>query len=147
MGAEIEYCTSRRSYYYVREKAFAIGFVEKEKIFGGKILKSCFFGQVDSIFDLSRAWLGNLQTHWMRRTIIKIKIMNFERILSFEEKALDDKSKISIVGGTCTNIVNIDGTRKFRHNENYEGPGSGAGKDNYWEYYNDNSTTQECDPD
>lgn len=55
MGAEIEYCNHRKSYYYIHEKVLAIGFVEKSKIYGGKSLESSFFGQYDSIFELSRA--------------------------------------------------------------------------------------------
>ena len=52
MGAEIEYCKSRRSYYYVEEKTLAIGFVEKQKIYGGKRKVSGFFGQEDNILQL-----------------------------------------------------------------------------------------------
>ncbi|MEZ4908087.1 MAG: HTH domain-containing protein [Saprospiraceae bacterium] len=36
MGAEIEYNAHRKTYYYTTEKVLAIGFVEKEKIKGGK---------------------------------------------------------------------------------------------------------------
>lgn len=36
MGAEIQYCNERKSYYYSTEKMFAIGFVDKGKIKGGK---------------------------------------------------------------------------------------------------------------
>lgn len=55
MGAEIEYCNQRKSYYYTIEKTLAIGFVEKEKVYGGKFSMSSFFGQQESIFGLSRA--------------------------------------------------------------------------------------------
>ncbi|MEZ4908098.1 MAG: HTH domain-containing protein [Saprospiraceae bacterium] len=55
MGAEIEYNASRKTYYYTTEKVLAIGFVEKEKIKGGKKISkkmslSEFFGQVEHIF-------------------------------------------------------------------------------------------------
>jgi len=55
MGAEIKYCKYKKSYYYVKEKVLAIGFVEKEKIKGGKIfskkiLESGFFGLTWNIF-------------------------------------------------------------------------------------------------
>ena len=55
MGAEIEYCNHRKSYYYRREKTLAIGFVEKSKIYGGIDVMSRIFGHKDYIFDLSRA--------------------------------------------------------------------------------------------
>jgi len=35
MGAEIEYCRHRQSFYYLEEKILAIGFVNKKKIRGG----------------------------------------------------------------------------------------------------------------
>jgi len=50
MGAEIEYCNRRKSYYYDTEKVLAIGFVDKKKIRGGSMYcKSEYFGQTDSI--------------------------------------------------------------------------------------------------
>jgi transposase len=55
MGAEIEYCSHRKSYYYSHEKELAIGFVEKSKVYGGYSLMSSFLGQLSSIFELSRA--------------------------------------------------------------------------------------------
>ena len=36
MGAEIEYCNQRKSYIYLEEKTFAVGFVEESKLYGGK---------------------------------------------------------------------------------------------------------------
>ena len=60
MGAEIEYCTSRKSYFYVEEKLLAIGFVEKGKVYGGKLRASNVFGCVDSIFEFSQAAKGDL---------------------------------------------------------------------------------------
>lgn len=36
MGAEIDYCPHRKSYYYTQEKILAIGFVDSKKIKGGK---------------------------------------------------------------------------------------------------------------
>lgn len=36
MGAEIEYCPKRKSYYYLSDKTLAIGFVNKSKIKGGR---------------------------------------------------------------------------------------------------------------
>jgi biotin operon repressor len=36
MGAEIEYCRHRQSFYYLEEKILAIGFVNKRKIRGGR---------------------------------------------------------------------------------------------------------------
>lgn len=55
MGAEIDYCKFRKSYYYVRDKVLAIGFVDEKKIKGGKkieknILESGFFGLPYNIF-------------------------------------------------------------------------------------------------
>jgi biotin operon repressor len=49
MGAEIDYCKHRKSYFYIEEKVLAIGFVSKEKIKGGKkylinFIESDFFG-------------------------------------------------------------------------------------------------------
>ena len=38
MGAQIEYCSSRRSYYYSVDKVLAIGFVDPSKVRGGKNL-------------------------------------------------------------------------------------------------------------
>lgn len=35
MGAEIEYCRQRQSFYYLEDKILAIGFVDKRKIRGG----------------------------------------------------------------------------------------------------------------
>jgi biotin operon repressor len=35
MGADINYCKQRKSFYYESEKFLAIGFVEKDKIKGG----------------------------------------------------------------------------------------------------------------
>jgi DNA-binding IclR family transcriptional regulator len=55
MGAEIEYCSHRRSYIYCIEKVFAIGFVDKSKISGGIDSRSRIFGQYDTIFGLSSA--------------------------------------------------------------------------------------------
>jgi len=55
MGADIEYCNQRKSYYYKENKVLAIGFVEKSKVNGGKSIMSSFFGHYDSIFGLSRA--------------------------------------------------------------------------------------------
>jgi len=56
MGAEIEYCRDKQSYYYREDKILAIGFVNKEKIRGGKIFfqnffdLSGFFGQTQNTF-------------------------------------------------------------------------------------------------
>ena len=36
MDAEIEYCKVRQTYYYIREKTLAIGFVDPKKINGGE---------------------------------------------------------------------------------------------------------------
>ncbi|MEM9546159.1 MAG: hypothetical protein AAGA77_09300 [Bacteroidota bacterium] len=36
MGAEIQYCTSKRSYYYVVDKKLAIGFLDPVNVKGGK---------------------------------------------------------------------------------------------------------------
>jgi len=55
MGAEIEYCSCRRSYYYKRNKTLAIGFVDPHEINGGKSLVSSFFGQRHNKFTTSRA--------------------------------------------------------------------------------------------
>ena len=52
MGAEIEYCKSRRSYYYVVEKTLRIGFVAKQKVYGGQSKVSDFFGQEYNILQL-----------------------------------------------------------------------------------------------
>lgn len=60
MGAEIEYCTHRRTYYYTEEKVLAVGFVDKSKINGGKSSLSVFCGQVDLKFELSSARSGFL---------------------------------------------------------------------------------------
>ena len=42
MGAEIAYCSTRKSYYYQKEVVFAIGFVERHKVRGGKNFESIF---------------------------------------------------------------------------------------------------------
>ena len=55
MGAEIDYCVNRRTYYYTEEKVLAVGFVDKSKINGGKSSLSAFYGQDDFIFGLSSA--------------------------------------------------------------------------------------------
>lgn len=39
MGAEIDYCSKRCSYYYLTEKVLAIGFVEPDKVRGGRQIK------------------------------------------------------------------------------------------------------------
>ena len=39
MGADIEYCNKRCSYFYLTDKVLAIGFVEPEKLKGGKKIK------------------------------------------------------------------------------------------------------------
>ena len=39
MGAEIDYCNKRSSYYYTTEKVLAIGFVDPIMINGGKKLE------------------------------------------------------------------------------------------------------------
>jgi len=36
MGAEIDYCRFKQTYFYREDKILAIGFVEKRKIRGGK---------------------------------------------------------------------------------------------------------------
>ncbi|MDF1694684.1 MAG: hypothetical protein P1U56_02580 [Saprospiraceae bacterium] len=53
MGAEIEYCTCRKSYYYVEDKTLAIGFVNKSKIYGGRSVVSSFLGQHVPTFTIS----------------------------------------------------------------------------------------------
>ena len=66
MGAEIEYNKHRRSYFYVKEKVLAIGFVEKEKLKGGKkikknqkkFLQSGFFGLSWHTFALENVFKG-----------------------------------------------------------------------------------------
>jgi len=56
MGAEIDYCRHKQSFYYVEDKILAIGFVNKRKIRGGKIFfqdffhLSGFFGQTQNTF-------------------------------------------------------------------------------------------------
>jgi len=55
MGAEIEYDSERRSYFYSREKTLSIGFIEMGKVKGGKSRMSSFFGQFDPIFEKSCA--------------------------------------------------------------------------------------------
>jgi len=35
MGAEIEYCRIKKSFYYTEEKIFVIGFVSRRKVRGG----------------------------------------------------------------------------------------------------------------
>jgi len=40
MGAEIEYCPSRKSFVYLKDKVLALGFVEPKKISGGKNLNN-----------------------------------------------------------------------------------------------------------
>ena len=60
MGAEIEYCRHRSSFYYSKDKILAIGFVNKKKIRGGNNFfqrfsaLSGFFGQTQNTFDLKR---------------------------------------------------------------------------------------------
>ena len=54
MGAEIDYCTNRKSYFYLKDKTLAIGFIDSSKIVGGSKLSS-FFEQITTIFELSRA--------------------------------------------------------------------------------------------
>lgn len=36
MGADIDYCCDRKSYYYTSDKVLAIGYVDPDKIKGGK---------------------------------------------------------------------------------------------------------------
>jgi len=56
MGAEIDYCRHKQSFYYVEDKTLAIGFVNKRKVRGGKIFfqdffhLSGFFGQTQNTF-------------------------------------------------------------------------------------------------
>ncbi len=57
MGAEIEYCRHKISFYYAEDKILAIGFVNKRKIRGGKTFfgnsfgLSGIFGQTQNTFD------------------------------------------------------------------------------------------------
>jgi len=57
MGAEIEYNTSRQSYFYTVDKELSIGFVHSGQIIGGKsynfFLQFEFFGLSYAIFELS----------------------------------------------------------------------------------------------
>ena len=40
MGADISYCCARKSYYYTSDKVLAIGYMDPDKIKGGKISQS-----------------------------------------------------------------------------------------------------------
>lgn len=57
MGADIQYCRRRRSFYYGQEVVLKIGFVAKKRVVGGEkmhsFLPSDFFGQ----------WRFNLQVN------------------------------------------------------------------------------------
>jgi len=53
MGAEIEYCTHRRSYYYQTDRVLALGYVNKSKIYGGKNSMSSNLGHIEPIFEMS----------------------------------------------------------------------------------------------
>jgi len=55
LGAEIEYCRHRKTYFYTSEKVLSIGFVNKDKLKGGEnfskyFLQSEFFGLSQHIF-------------------------------------------------------------------------------------------------
>lgn len=49
MGAEIEYSKTKISFYYKTEKVLAIGFVDKSKIFGGKLYSPIFSDSNDLV--------------------------------------------------------------------------------------------------
>lgn len=55
MGAEIEYCTYRRSYYYASNKKLELGFINEEKLFGGKVVLPFLFKNDRIKSELSRA--------------------------------------------------------------------------------------------
>ena len=63
MGAEIEFCKYKKTYFYSKDKVLAIGFVTKDKIKGGKKIKkniaqSGFFGLSSNIFALESVFKG-----------------------------------------------------------------------------------------
>lgn len=63
MGAEIAYCSDRKSYYYTANKVLAIGFVDKSKIKGGKSSICPVFSDRSAVhlqYDASRDILRTL---------------------------------------------------------------------------------------
>lgn len=71
MGAEIEYCNVKRSYFYTQNKTLAIGFIDQAKIKGGKSGLSKIFGQYKSIFENIACMTGNSPNPLKEEIILK----------------------------------------------------------------------------